>query len=88
MGWARAVAVISATTVARASGVALGIGVAVGWASAVAVISATTVARASGAGAALWSDAAGAGVVAGADSPQARAMNNTQRARASDRLRL
>ena len=73
VGCASAVAVISATTVARVSGVAVGIGVEVGWASAVAVISATTVARVSG---------------AGAGSPQASAMSDTQRARASGRLRL
>ena len=61
-------------------------------ARAVAVISAKTVARASGVGAALGSDAAtgdaaadGAG--AGAGSPQASAMSDAQRARASARLR-
>ena len=42
VGLASAVEVISATTVARALGVAVGIGVTVGCASAVAVISATT----------------------------------------------
>ena len=81
-------AVISATTVARASGVAVGIGVAAGWARAVAVISATTVARASGVGAALGSEATGDETAAGAGSPQASAMSDTQRTRASGRLRL
>ena len=62
-------------------------GVAVGLARAVAVISATTVARASGAGGTLWSEAAGEEVAAGAGSPQASDMSDTQRARANDRLK-
>ena len=86
VGLASAVAVISATTVARALGVAVGIGVSVGCARAVAVISATTVARVSGA--ALGRDATGDETAAGAGSPQASDMSDTQRARASDRLRL
>ena len=66
-----AVAVISATTVARTSGV----GVSVGLAIAVAVISATTVARTSGACVGLasaWTTAAGSGSPEDLGSPQLR----------------
>ena len=58
-------------------------------------LSSTTAARASGVGAALGSDATGdeaaatgEEIAAGDGSPQARAISDTQRARASDRLRL